>query len=91
MLLRAVRLRVVANQIAPQPQIGLGLVLRRVEVIECLVGFLDRAERPLDLPFDRAVIRRPSESFGIWVCTSIPRCAITRRKTPDLATGPLSR
>ena len=41
-------LGVIADQVIPQPQIGLGLVLRRVEVIERLVRFLDRAERPLD-------------------------------------------
>ena len=99
-LRRLDRLGVVADQVIPQPQIGLGLVLRRVEVIERLVRFLDRSERPLDprvkpegrlLPFDRAVTRRPSESRGMCVCTSTPSCAITRRKVADFATGPLSR
>jgi len=32
-----------------QPEIGFGLVLRPVEVIEGFVGVLDRAEGPLDL------------------------------------------
>ena len=49
MRLRSVRLGVVADQIVAQPQIGFGLVLRHVEMIERLVRFLDRAERPLDL------------------------------------------
>jgi len=68
-------LGVVANQVIAQPKIGFSLVLRRVEMIERLVRFLDRAERPLDpglrrgrlLPFDRAVTRRPSEPRGMCV------------------------
>jgi hypothetical protein len=43
------RLGVVANQIIAQPQIGFDLVLRRVEMVERLVRFLDGAERPFDL------------------------------------------
>jgi hypothetical protein len=42
-------LGVVANQVIAQPQIGFGLVLRRVEMVKRLVRFLDRAERPFDL------------------------------------------
>ena len=39
--LRAVRLGVVADKIVPQPQIGLRLVLWRMEMIERLVRFFD--------------------------------------------------
>src|SRR5208337_1701558 len=46
-----VRLTVVPDQIAPQPKVGLGLVLGRVEVIERFVRLLNRTKRTLDLAF----------------------------------------
>lgn len=49
MVLRAVRLVVVALQVTHQPLIGLALGLRLVEVAQRLVRFLDGAEGALDL------------------------------------------
>ena len=42
-------LAVVAGQVAVQPKVRLGLILRRVEMIQGFVRFLDGTERTFDL------------------------------------------
>ena len=82
---------VVGGDEACQPTVRLCFGLGFVEMVECLVRVLDRAEWPLDLAFGARRRPPPIGSGGHVRMTSTPRLSITRLNTADFATGPLSR
>ena len=89
--LAAMILGVVGGDKPRLPLVRFFLAFGLMKVIEGLAGFLDGSNGRSTLPSARAVVRRPSEPAGMCGITATPRLSITRLKTADFATGPLSR